>query len=308
MKCRPAPAAQSGFSLVTVMVAVAISGIVAAAIFQMLSNTMASQRHIELRDELRQVRNIISERISCTQTLPSSALAGCLGAVDASGILPAGPYLQIKDKNGKALGKLLADGSQAFGKWRVRGRCVKSKTANLLQLSTARFDAKDAIMKDPLTAKPLGWVPVYTADSPLGAKLCEEEILGAINGPVEAEHLEQGNMEAIANVAGCGDGLIGAILGGTSKLYRATITCPDTKIAVGGGAECMPGSGQPANIFQAIAGSPKGLMVASRPATNGQAWYVECCLKTGGILGIGGKFPAPKAYAVCIKDEKKKDP
>ncbi len=108
-------------------------------------------------------------------------------------------------------------------------------------------------------------------------------------------------METTGSSSGCGDGLLASIFGGGTKLFHGTVLCPEGKMAVGGGAECMPGAGRPANIFTLIGGSPKGLMVASRPTAKGQGWYVECCLKTGGILSIGGKFPAPQAYAVCIQ-------
>lgn len=304
MRWRILRPAESGISLVAVLVAVAIAGIVATAIFQMLTNSMNTQRHMEYKDELRQVRNLIAERISCASTLTNSVLNGCLGAADASGLLANGPYITLRDKKGNPFGKQQTDGSMAMGRWHVRAKCVKSAALNTIQLATARFDKNGNIMKDPLSKKPLGWMPVYTEDMPLGTSLCTEEITGGGSGPIEAPHLEQTVMEGVGGTdGGCGSGLLEQLFQGQSRMFRGTVVCPEGKIAVSGGAECMPGAGRPQNIWQAIVGMPKGLMIASRPSNDGQGWSVECCLKSGGFLTYGGSFPAPAAYAVCLDEE-----
>jgi len=242
---------------------------------------------------------LIEKRLSCIETLTKQILlTGCVAGVDLKTITGGG-FINLKDKNGKLLGTPSADGARV-GKWGIKGRCIKSPTINTLQIAYAKFNAAGGFAIDPLTKKPQSWAPLYKSDTPLGTNLCGEEILGGSGSDIEAEHLVSKPMDVDTKTPGCGDGILGDIFGGQTQLYKGTINCSSDKIAVSGGAECMPGAGAK-NLFTDIAGSPKGTMVASRPATNGQGWYVECCLKKGGLLGIGGKMPAPQGFVVCLK-------
>lgn len=294
---------QSGISLLGVIIALGILGIITVVMTQMLTNSMSTQQHLDNEEELRSLRVLIEKRLSCSKTITKAILATCSPNIDLNAIA-AGSFFSLKDKQDKYLGVRQSDGSTQMGSWSIKGRCTKSPTVNTIQIAVAKTSKKGGFATDPLTKKPLSWAPLYPAKAPLATNLCTDEIIGDVIDDVVADHIESKPME-VSKVAGCGDGLFGAILGGQTQLYKSTVYCPSNKIAVSGGAECMPGAGNK-NLSTLIAGSPKGTMVASRPAADGQAWYVECCLKKGGVLGIGGKIPSPQSYVVCL-DKPEKD-
>jgi hypothetical protein len=298
---------QSGFTLLSGIVSLGLAGIFVTIMATSLKNMMDGRMHNQLKDELVSIRNTVGKRLSCENTFTEAVKKACNknytpGTGDKPKAQPR-PFVRLLDFDDKQIG-VKPNKRPKFskiGKWTLRASCVNNDTDNFRSLLIFRarpIPGGKGFFKDPLNKRLQDWQPLYQKDTTDFTHLCSDQIGG--NDPIEAEHLESNPMKSSGS---CGDGILGMILGGKSTLYSNTVNCPSGKIAISGGAECMVGSGR-GNILTLIGGDPRGFMVASRPANGGKSWFVQCCLKMGGILGIGGKKLNPQSYAVCVTPHK----
>jgi len=299
---RKAQFSNAGVSLLSVIVASGIFATIGLGVSSMLTRSFDTQALLKHREEKVQLQRVIQQSLSCERTVEALRGMTC-----ASSLEQASGFVELKNYSGRPIGRKTDHGYRKLGAWGFKGTCVLDEDDNrYLAVATLRVSDDNRPYRVPTTRKPYEWSDLYGINSPAHGTLCMEQLNnGSSTDTPEAEHLESKTLEAAGNVRGCGNGLLGAILnGGQTKLFRATITCEPGKVAVSGGVECMADPGQIQGAIGAVttlvSGSPKGLVTATRPAQDGKGWYVECCLETGGLLGIGRTFPAPKGYAVCV--------
>lgn len=133
----------AGMSLLSLIVSIGITGILALAISSMIRNGIAGNRHVELRGGLEDIRRSVRTRLSC-----EAATTACAGGAD---------FVTPVDAKGRPLweGKAGAQGAKV-GDWNMRLRCV----AGVPIPERARISGS-GFVKDPLTNKQYGWEGVF---------------------------------------------------------------------------------------------------------------------------------------------------
>jgi len=102
--------AQEGLSLLVVLMALAISGLIAISVRDLISNSLAANRHYLIKTELRELQTFITFTTSCART--KSATPTCA----------AGEYLNIHKASGAVLIAKSAPLSK-YGKYKLRAVC-----------------------------------------------------------------------------------------------------------------------------------------------------------------------------------------
>ena len=152
-------AKQSGMSLIEVLVAVAISGIVLVVISQTLGNFITTNRHFELKAEELAVKSTIVENLDCNVSMPDEPAVDC--ATNKILELKNSSSTTIAGSSGGADGTLVGN---------IRVKAVCTKTA--LQIST-RVD------RNPMTNAPGKFSPLF----PAGLEPCAALYLPLPNQP-----------------------------------------------------------------------------------------------------------------------------
>ena len=99
---------ERGFSIVSILAALAILGILAAMFSGMFSNQITMRKKIQTLDDLENLRNMIRIGIDCpntTSSLPATCVANTLLAIKRSGTAP-GADLIAKKVSGNAITKI----------------------------------------------------------------------------------------------------------------------------------------------------------------------------------------------------------
>ena len=151
---------ERGFSLISVIVALGLAGILAGLLTEINVNSMRNSKQIKLQDELTQVRQMVLKRLSCKDTLN----------ITSATLLPiACPNtITLKDRHGRSL--FATDGRVGNSTWYVSPSC----NASGIQLKVTRLtkDKKPAL--NPLTKKRHKLEPLFET----GDFTCSEYFLG----------------------------------------------------------------------------------------------------------------------------------
>jgi hypothetical protein len=167
---------QCGFSLISVMVAVAIGGIVAASIATMIGNGMKGEQSLSLKMDRLIVAQTLFTSVSCSNTLPGTCTPGALQT------------LRRVSKTGVVSTMVTNTGAGTrFGQLAVRAEC--NATGDGLIVRAAYLNPKASITTsnladfrpDPLTGKKYTWADDQTKLYPDGIELCDGS--GSGTGP-----------------------------------------------------------------------------------------------------------------------------
>lgn len=150
---------QNGFSLVEIVVALAVSSVVGLAFLQLNDATMKANKSNELKTDLDEIKRTIVSKISCDNTLGAARPSTCSGSQ------------VLKDKLGNDIapkGKL--------GLWNIEAVCepIGSSKKNGLSVYATRKLGEDKYLKDPLTG--VHWNRKHPSSSLFSAstRLCAE--------------------------------------------------------------------------------------------------------------------------------------
>ncbi len=133
-----------GFSLISVLVAVAITGIIAVVTSQIASNGFAGQKSLGFRNDIESIRQSVLKQVSCAETLKTFGTPAVCGFVD------------LKDKKGKFVMKkdptatgVFANSGPIAGDWYAKASCGASSV--VIQVAR-RKKGTWMPMPDPLNA------------------------------------------------------------------------------------------------------------------------------------------------------------
>lgn len=146
---------QTGSGLLSVLMAVGISGIVVAGLSQMFQHSLKAQKNIELRNELSSIRDRVS-KIDC-----SASLSNCLINGQSLDLLET-------DKLGNESVFAGAAGAK-FGAWRLRGVCrIDDEKGKTIEFQSGRYREEGSTLvalQDPLTGKSQEFANMFPNDS-----------------------------------------------------------------------------------------------------------------------------------------------
>ena len=155
---------QRGSALMGALVGAGITGIIAVALTQLMSDSMRSQKSIELRGDLESIRQAFRSGVDCPQTLSAPGITApsdctCADAVPPARAATCSPtaYFALRRADGSAL---IANGhanGTHFGNWSIRASC--SPTSMIVERS--RQDASGHFLKDPVTGHDSQWEPLF---------------------------------------------------------------------------------------------------------------------------------------------------
>ncbi len=140
-----------GFSLLELMMAVGISGVLLAGAYNLFERTNWGQQVMSQFYDLQHVRDKITSSISCQRTFRDSSCGG-----------------DILDKQGRVL--VAASGTQ-LGKYTARPKCSSGE----IMVEVAAFEAgsSQAFLKDARNGKELNWATLTPMVFPAGLSPCE---------------------------------------------------------------------------------------------------------------------------------------
>lgn len=156
---------KSGLSLVSVLVALGISGIIAVAMRNILSNSFSAQSSITLRSDLEGLRRTLVVRTDCDRSFKPGITC------------PSGTPVTLFTKSGAVLAKSSGQPSR-MGKFALKAECnsdgdglivragLLRKNKNIDASATADF------LPDPLTSVVSTWSSPNTLLYPEGVILC----------------------------------------------------------------------------------------------------------------------------------------
>ncbi|NRA67199.1 MAG: hypothetical protein HRU19_22135 [Pseudobacteriovorax sp.] len=215
----------SGMSLISVMIATAILGVIVVAFMRMTTNTMKSTKSSQLKDDLVSMRRVIRDRVDCQQTL-TPAVCGA-------------NFFGLRDRDGNLLG-VANLGAMRLGEFHYRASCDNvSMTIEFSRLADANNFARD-----PLNNRELSWRNLF----PTGDVGCRDFFAGAGPGacgqpfcPEQRRNYAVG-VGTLSRAPG-GVGCAALVEAGSLKEehYVGTAFCPPGFVAVGGGST-MPGT------------------------------------------------------------------
>jgi prepilin-type N-terminal cleavage/methylation domain-containing protein len=161
----------AGMSLLEVLIAVGILGIVAVAFTKIFDNMNRGQKNIELKMDRHAIALSIGARVSC----PDLESAG-------SPCTTSGKLVELKDRSNKTL---ISQSGSTFGSYTVRAECSPSKDGIILKAVrlTGDGDVNSSDPKffrpDPLTGKIVKWSDSTSLMQPSGAYICPSSGTGS---------------------------------------------------------------------------------------------------------------------------------
>jgi prepilin-type N-terminal cleavage/methylation domain-containing protein len=317
---------ERGMSMIELMLAIAIAGVVSAAIVTMATNAMRTTHLNDLQTEAEALRRYLTEAISCDATLrpePSQTLVPeCTGA---------GTYLKVLD----AANQIIIDKpSSRFGSHLVRARCpvVGGERRLVVEHLYATKDGTPAL--NPVTRQPSTWGPLFkTGLSPCNTDFSPKEIL--VYDDLQMDPLTM--ISVAAFLLGVYEGPVVACADSewpdpmwmfeTSLSYQGFAQCPRGYTLVGGGVDCSASptgepevdwvpalnSGMPMRrksfrlhsepVFDEVVFKPLPERVASM-------WHGTCCIRVNTIPTGSVNIPLfplsnrlkDRVYARCVRN------
>lgn len=148
----------AGMSLVSVLMAVGIMGIVALGLSRLVTNSQDGIRSVELRGDLETIRQLLMAQVDCTSTFAENKITDKNQKSQCPG--PGGKGLMLYRSTSSGArpftkGKLEADGSFQLGSWWIKATC--DAEAETLVIRAARKKKDGTFARDPLTNEVMNW-------------------------------------------------------------------------------------------------------------------------------------------------------
>ena len=282
---------QRGSSLISVLVAVGIAGILTTGVSSILTQALRGQERVTQSSELTAIRQTLLARTNCALTLAPVPTA-CNGAV------------ALKDKNGKVLVDVAGT---KIGKWTLKATCVP--TTDLPTNPTggdheivvwAARPTNSGYFTDPLTKKDQNFANPQGRLYPYSAGLCTtffptSAATPFCSGPNSTARTGDKGCNAAETLTAfdvtsgqicCGrtytrnGTLTQTFVAGAPAFATGTARCDGTDFAVSGGGQCTMGQ--------------TGVSTASYRTADSGGWIFNCAY---------GGLPPPataRVYANCV--------
>jgi|GEM_PF-3017901 type II secretory pathway pseudopilin PulG len=132
---------QSGLSIVEVLVGLGLLSLLGLGMSTLMTNSMSSQRSIELRSDVESLRQFIQSNLSCTQTFASfpTRPVNCTGAI------------ALRRESGQVI---VNAAGQQFGDWTLQASCETIAGQAGLSIYATRPRPGGGFFEDPLTRRP----------------------------------------------------------------------------------------------------------------------------------------------------------
>lgn len=243
---------EDGASLVAVLVALGLTGIIATVVSSLMEQGMAGKSHFQNAGDREVLRRMMVSAVSCEDSL-TPGICSSPGA-----IVP----LRRRHSNGSL--SVIASSSGAgtkYGKFTVRAECNATgdgliiRAVMLADSGTLSSTAAADFRPDPLTKRVETWQTSKSLLMPDNVELCSGFETTAVEPGINVVTVRS-SFAPGGNPYGCGTG--------GERAREATATCPAGQTLIGGGARCEDAS----------PGRPE--LVASFPF-NTDSWRGACC-------------------------------
>lgn len=260
------PLNSRGVSLITLMVFVLISSIVAMASLKMIANHFNAYASLSLKGDLEGIRHSVLNAISCEETL---AQAPHCKDGELINLLSAHKQILVK-----------SDGNTAFGRWIVRAVCKQNGIELQAALGSVEPQTAQAtFVPEPLTKRIYDWnAPKLLM--PAGMSLCSQTKKPASpeDQPVQVTGkviVQKGNLVQMVGSEDCRPSLDRERPTPYNMHWYGEVRCPSGFIAVGGGGNCqIP--------YPVTKPDPNGGVMLTSGALFDErqqsiGWQVDCC-------------------------------
>ena len=236
---------ERGDSLISVMIATVIMGIIAVGFASMHSFSMRATKSVEYKDELISLRRVLRAKTDCSETLTGQICDGIT-------------TFPLKDSTGSVIG------TPHFGAWKLgsfdtSATCLSGK----MSIRFARLKGTNSFTTDPLNKAPFSWEPLYKNGDLDCDDFWSNDTTCDTGCDTPFRDINEGNYRIAAGDAHPGDACNGGAWG-WGMHYSATVHCPPGWGAVGGGAACGSFNGG-------------GLAGGTFVLANGSGWFSDCC-------------------------------
>jgi hypothetical protein len=148
---------EGGSSMVGALMGVGLLGILAVGISKITSGGMRAQKTVELRSDINYLRQMLAERIDCTETL-NRAMQQPPASASINQVCQSGKQFYLYGKSAGGVAARLTTSDYKIGDWVVKTTCTADKSLEITVEQPGR--------NDPLTGKPLA-KPLFGAVPPL---------------------------------------------------------------------------------------------------------------------------------------------
>ena len=281
----------SGMSLLSVIVAVGLLGVVAAGIARLSKSSNQAMKYQEMRQDRIHLKQALIRSVDCNSTGLTC---------------PTNGAIQIMDKEGN---ELIAsnDTGTKIGKWTIRARCIGGEA--FLQsptlLPTGELVAPWKNLFDPQTARFAICGPGAAASSSVSA-LC---VPSTVFSCVDADNFKRITGDLVLQVppdTDCGKPFTHGGENFRKVHSMATINCPDGFRAVSGGANCEHSYGTADVKHGSYTGNTVGggNLLAQFPTFDGKGWTNDCCAIVHEDIAVTGHSDSGKgmAFVHCLPE------
>ncbi len=288
---------QSGSSLVAVLVATAIMGIIATVMATMNKNMSSFQSKTELGTAKQQISLALMTNVDCKKSIDPFCPGGTCEAGEVATCPTDGQRITLYRKTTSGNVVSVASSGTAIGKWTATAQCFNNAGVDVRvarpRPGTAVHSLADGdYFKDPLNGSPLSFNAANAKVFPPGAFLCQQYFTQTAGNvftsppgfacnamsPDKEQVLCYGALDIDNAAINC---MANPPPGCTGYHYQKQVQCPAGYAAMGGGGFCQ---------FTNFG----GFQLESHPWANG--WFVDCC-----AYHCPGVYAAtyPYAFATC---------
>lgn len=123
---------EAGVSLVSLLIAIAIMGIVFVGVSQSISNTLKTQKKFEEMSDMSELRRVLRSRVNCAKTkeVLGMSWSSCNGATKIVG---------VDESGSQVVGNVSP--ATTFGPYSVELRCVVTGTGATMRMTVSKGGA-----------------------------------------------------------------------------------------------------------------------------------------------------------------------
>lgn len=263
-KCAFSLKSEAGMSLISILVAIGLTGILATIMGTIWTNSFKTQHRLELKGDIASAKSYIKSQLDCEATL--TPMPSCSSSTPVT----------LKKVGG---GNLTTSNGLLYGNFYAAATC--DSTSGTLVINLAKKDSAGNFMKDPLSNTPLDWNsssnPLYGANLPICFEMFGAS--GSGNQPVKivTENMTLSVASSVYSLSG-------------------SAICPSGYFVLSGGNTCRQVTGGITPSNSAVVFWQTGI------PTSNNGWTAQCSYTSTASVNAGyTSWPTAKVYATCFK-------